>query len=412
MSITSIPPLGEGRQKRRRVAAIALATLAVGPLAACGDDDGGGGGGASSGPIKVGSIYSAGNGVDYSDAAAGTRAYFAKLNEAGGINGRKVEVSVENDGGDPAKAAAAARKLIGQGIVAMVGGASIVDCAVNQRLYESNKILNVPSLGSNPKCFASPNIVPVQNGAFGSAIATAQIAVKNLKAKRVQYITFDAPSGHDSAKPVQAYLKAAGNRSAGPTQYVAPGQDPTPAIIRAKRNNPDAIIVLAAPDVEIAIVKTLAQQGLAPSKIPVVGAATAYDARVPGALGPAGEGFYIASDYYPFEGPKPSQALQDFVAEMTKREPKAGRNIVSTSAWLGGELFTEAVKTAGDSLTRESFGTAFKAIKGFDNGMTANPITVGSGPPYVLNHNTFVVQIKDGKWAYQDQYPVTEYPPK
>jgi branched-chain amino acid transport system substrate-binding protein len=93
-------------------------------LAACGRDDsggGGGGGGGSSDPgitdtsIKLGSSYPfSGPASAYSAIPKALNGFFKKLNESGGVNGRKVEFVTYDDGYEPQRALANAKRLVEQ----------------------------------------------------------------------------------------------------------------------------------------------------------------------------------------------------------------------------------------------------------------------------------------------------------
>ncbi|MDQ5988148.1 MAG: branched-chain amino acid transport system substrate-binding protein, livK [Syntrophus sp. SKADARSKE-3] len=66
-----------------------------------------------------------------------------QLNDKGGLLGRKVEVVVEDDGGDPKTSALAAQRLVTKGIVAVVGtyGSSITEAS--QNIYNESKIIQI-----------------------------------------------------------------------------------------------------------------------------------------------------------------------------------------------------------------------------------------------------------------------------
>ncbi|MFV0257992.1 MAG: ABC transporter substrate-binding protein, partial [Acidimicrobiales bacterium] len=91
---------------------------------------GSGGGPATGEPIKLGAISSLSGIATFPEAAVAAQAVFDRFNEQGGLDGRPVELVVEDDGSDAAKAATAARTLVeDQKVVGMVGGASLLACA-------------------------------------------------------------------------------------------------------------------------------------------------------------------------------------------------------------------------------------------------------------------------------------------
>src|SRR6476620_10014944 len=51
----------------------------------------------------------------------GARLYFDKINAAGGVNGRKIELVTLDDRGNPATTAENTRQLLGQGVLSLFG---------------------------------------------------------------------------------------------------------------------------------------------------------------------------------------------------------------------------------------------------------------------------------------------------
>lgn len=111
-----------GRTLRLSMAVLAAAmaaALAI-MLAGCGEE----GGEATEEPLKIGAIVSltgtyAGLGQPEKNVI---EMEVKRINDAGGVNGREVEVIIEDDATDEAKAVAAATKLIEQdGVVALIG---------------------------------------------------------------------------------------------------------------------------------------------------------------------------------------------------------------------------------------------------------------------------------------------------
>ena len=117
--------------KARGLSRILLASLLVAALAVAGCSSGGSassGGGASGDkePIKVGAILSL-TGPYAALGAAEKKALdleVQRLNDAGGVAGHTIEVVVEDDATDEAKAVAAAAKLIDQDQVVAILGAT------------------------------------------------------------------------------------------------------------------------------------------------------------------------------------------------------------------------------------------------------------------------------------------------
>ena len=107
-----------GKARLMSLALIAMAALFV---AACGrdEDEGGGGGAAAPGvtksEIKIGGSYPfSGPASAYKTIADGAKAYFKKVNDEGGVNGRKIKFITLDDSYEPPKAVQNARRLVEQ----------------------------------------------------------------------------------------------------------------------------------------------------------------------------------------------------------------------------------------------------------------------------------------------------------
>jgi branched-chain amino acid transport system substrate-binding protein len=176
-----------------RLALLALLTIAALGAAACGDDDDDGGDGGSggseeqkaeSGPIKIGAAVDQTKLMKFFDgpalAAAQIRA--DEINAAGGVDGRKIEFSVQNTRLDPARTKAAASDLVN-------GGANVlwVTCDVDwatpavQEGIGANLLTVAPCIGTDqmsPKRFGEQGKLAFSYGnvAQDEGAALAQLA--------------------------------------------------------------------------------------------------------------------------------------------------------------------------------------------------------------------------------------------
>src|SRR5690348_5401465 len=150
--------------KTPRLRGVATTGVLVLALAACGSSTGGTGadsdiasvapGGVKCGlaketkatgkPIKIGAIATMSGGIDFSSAPKSAKAYFDCVNAHGGINGRPIEYSFEDDALDPQKASALASKFASDpDVVAMTGGASFIACAGNQPIFAKADLYDI-----------------------------------------------------------------------------------------------------------------------------------------------------------------------------------------------------------------------------------------------------------------------------
>src|SRR5699024_4553066 len=166
--------------KRKVISAVALAAAATMIVTGCRGADGAGG--AEGEPIVVGSVNTKSGPATFPEASQAAAAYFEKVNADGGINGRQIEYKALDDKGDPATAQSSARQLVGQDeAVALVGGASLIECEINASYYEQQKILSMPGIGVDPGCFSTPNIAPTNVGTLNDMTLTLMYGSEELK---------------------------------------------------------------------------------------------------------------------------------------------------------------------------------------------------------------------------------------
>src|SRR5690606_5094987 len=117
-------------------------------------------------------------------AAAG--AVFDRVNAEGGINGRHIEFISEDDGGDSALAAQAARRLVLEDeVVAFAGSSSMVECSANAAFYAQHDVVSITGAGVEPTCFESSHIAPVNAGSLAGYETLLQFAAEDLGAERI-----------------------------------------------------------------------------------------------------------------------------------------------------------------------------------------------------------------------------------
>src|SRR5690606_31592179 len=111
----------------RRALSLAAAVGAIVLAAGCSSGltaDGGGEAGSGDGPIKLGMLapFSGSESAFGDYMKNGAQLAVDEINADGGIDGRQVELIVEDDACDATTAVAGANKLVTSGVVASVGG--------------------------------------------------------------------------------------------------------------------------------------------------------------------------------------------------------------------------------------------------------------------------------------------------
>ena len=160
-------------------------------------------------PIRIGSVSTL-TGPGSTVAWRAAKAYFEAVNAAGGIGGRRIEYLVLDDRADPQAAQQAGARLAADaGIVALAGGSSVLECALNHAVYESAGLMSIPGAGVDPACFGSPAIAPVNAGPYVSTANALSFAREVLKRERLCVVAPALPGMVDAFRGVVARWAAA-----------------------------------------------------------------------------------------------------------------------------------------------------------------------------------------------------------
>ena len=270
-----------------RSAGVAAAAALL--LAGCAGSTGSGGGTGSNTAAKAdvmfGLIYSMSGalsayGQEYEDGFKIGLDYVTK--GTGKVNGHKIVVNYNDDGGDPAKAVSIAKDLIGQGYKA-IGGSSSSGVALQVApLAEQNKVLFISGAA------ASDAITGINRYTFRSGrqslqdVVTAKAMLGNIAGKKVLVFAQDSAFGQGNVAAVKAVFDGATVSSI----LVPPSaNDFTTYAKQAKDAKPDLVFVAWAGTTAQAMFSSLDQQGVIGSTTVATGLAEKATWPIFGAAG-------------------------------------------------------------------------------------------------------------------------------
>ncbi len=318
--------------------------------AACGSATG------SNDEIKVGILFSKSGALAITEESMYNAAMLAidEVNEAGGVNGKKLVPVYEDYGSDPAKAAEKIKKLIMQDkVVATIGGyTSASRLAMTPVVEQNNSVLIYPTFYEGEK--PSPNLiytgcVPNQQGdpfiPWLTENAGSKFFLMGTDTVYVALINSQAKTG----------LEAAGGTVVG-EEYVPNGHSDFSSIItKIKEANPDVIYCNLNGDSAVAFYKQYKQYGLDPEKMPIASFIT--DESMVQALGAENAaGHYTSVNYFNSIDTPANKAF------ISKYESKYGKETavtaVAEASYTSVYLLAQALEIAGDT-------SADKLIKAF-----------------------------------------------
>jgi branched-chain amino acid transport system substrate-binding protein len=382
---------------RIRISAVIAGTAAAAlALSACG---GGGAGSASSSgnTVKVGAWFPlTGPLAAYGVERAGADAYFKMVNEAGGINGKKIEYIVKDHASDSQQTVQIARELISKdNVVAIVAANGTAQTeATFPFVLQQSKVPILDVLGGSASWYDKP-----REGLFGfqtlyedQAAAVGAWAADD-GAKKILVVHSDPAAFVNVAKevgPAAKKINPSVNVSLLPVKF--PSTDYSPVVSQIKAQKPDAVVlILASPDAA-AYMKEAKLQGLA---APTYGYAPTVAASTLTLAGDAAEGFKAVQLVKSVNDPDPS--IKEFRAAMAKYEPNAHADTIELWGWAAAKVFVQTAKTIKSDITSQSLMAAFEKATNIDPGVA--PVMNYSKAQHLGTRQVQKVVVKNGKFV-------------
>jgi branched-chain amino acid transport system substrate-binding protein len=199
---------------------------------------------AADGPIKIGvqapitGEYAAeGQGIQN-----GVKLLIDQQNAAGGLLGRKFEMTVCDDEGKPATAAICARKLVNDGVIAVIGTYTSGAALAAAPIYAAANVIQT-SDGTSDELTAKGWKTFFRNAPPNSAEAlfTAEYLVKVKQYKRIAVLSDHSSFATGLADSVEQAVKAAGGNIIAKDFITANTQDYSAVLTKLKSMNPDVL---------------------------------------------------------------------------------------------------------------------------------------------------------------------------
>jgi len=277
-----------------RILGLLLAGLMLAAVSGCGST-GGSGSGSSAEPIRVGAILS----LTGPYAALGTSEKNAldlevkRVNDEGGVAGRRIEMVIEDDATDEAKAVAAATKLIEQDkVVAILGATGTGQSMAARTVVDRAGIPMISMAGGNaitgkfdPLVFQTP---------WPNSLVVPLVLKKMAADGRARIAVVSDSSGY--GKDGLAVITAEAPKSSltiVANEVFKPGDtDFSAQLTKAKNSGADSVLLWTAGKEGAAIVKQAESLGI---QVPMYGGSGQAKVEFPKGAGEAAEGFVFGT---------------------------------------------------------------------------------------------------------------------
>jgi branched-chain amino acid transport system substrate-binding protein len=316
-----------------------------------------------------------------------------KINKAGGLLGKKVELVTYDDRADAKEAVALAQKLIQQDkVVGLVAGSYSMPTRAVAPLFQDDGIPLVAAYAIHPDVTKAGDF-NFRNGFLGAVEgrAAAYTAVELLKAKKIALLTSDNDFGRTLAEGFNEYLaKFAKGRAevVMALTYPMSEKDFKPYLSKIKEVNPDVIFSSGYYFQTGPVLKQARELGM---KTQIIGEEGADSPKTLEIAGDAAEGFVIVTnlnrdDKRPF--------VQEFLKEYETRF-KIQPDMVGASAYDAFMILCNGIQRA-KSISGKAIRDTIAATKDYD-GLTG--VIKGFNKGEVVKE-VQVQQVKDGRFRY------------
>lgn len=373
---------------------IAVAAVSF-ALAACGGGAGeteaaaGGDSSATSGdPIYIGVIdaltgTNASNG-EYS--REGADMAMNKINEAGGVMGRPIEIVYEDDQGTEAGSTNAFQKIVSSYDLAAISLSKFSSMVLAMEQFIADEGIPAMCCGSSVNIEASttPNLFSSRKSDSGSGATIANFAAQELGVKKVAILHAPDALGTSMAPVVQENLEAQGVEVVSVQQFANQEKNFAPYIATIVSADVDCIISMAQQQEAGLIMAAVAEAGL---DVPCIGSSAFAQQIAIETSGGACEGWYSVTPFSPTATNEPAAS---WIAEYNELY---GRNPDMTSACMydAVTIFAQAMNETQST----EWADIVEYIKTLDGYEGVSTVFTYNGTP-MLSAAEYIVQIKDG----------------
>ena len=300
------------------------------------------------------------------DIRNGALAYFKKVNDGGGVHGRKIELATLDDANQVPRAEANTKKLVEeQGVFALFGYASAtLSRPALPYVAKHNVPFLSPFTGADPMRVFNKNVYNMR-ASYADELEKIVEHYTTFGIKRFAIVYYEDVVGKENLSAVERALK---KRNLAPVSLGAFKDRAKPDIEAGLKDvtkgNPEVVILTTLYKATADFIKLAQKSGFAAQMV---------SNSFPGAsplgkeLGKQGAGVAIAQDV-----PPPTRravpVVKEYQAAIEKQLGKKEYSFTSLESYVAAKVTVEALKRAGPKPTREGFMKALDGMKDYDAG--------------------------------------------
>ena len=283
--------------------------------------------------------------------AQGARLYFDRQNNAGGLNGRKIELVSVDDAGSPEQAAVNTKKLLSQGVLSLFGYVGSPQVTAVNSLLKDTDVLLFGSMAGADELRGSlyPNVYSIRPGySEEAAVITKHAETLGMKKLAILHAKDDeSMAALDSAERTMTSL--------GANLVLKASMEGADKVVAAK---PQSVLLISEPKGAATAIRELRAKGY---KGPIYGFSNTGESLLAEQLGASGAGVVLVR-----VTPRSDNAKSTLVRELLAdaAAAKLGKpNVYMLEGYIAAWAYTEALRKAGKDPSRAKLRKALDGLQ-------------------------------------------------
>lgn len=309
----------------------------------------------------------------------GAIAVYKQVNDAGGINGRKIEIVHEDDGCDAAKARAAVKKLISRDEVFMIHGGSCSAATFAARdsfIDEQVPFMVMAATLDRITTPTSPFIFSTVPTGSTDGLSMIRFVASNPAIRKIAMVR------HTDEWAESKLVAIRGEIAAGRLELVADevlqrnASDATAQVLKIKAAKPDAVLFVTYPGESAVFLRDARKYELPGPFIGTNSVMDLLDLAIRAGGQEAVKDVYVGAF---LKGPVDSEAMKPQADLVRKYFPDDKIQSLPFYGMAGAYTVIDALRRAGPDLTRKAFQAALEQTRDLPAGPSYCNITITAG---------------------------------
>ena len=294
----------------------------------------------------------------------GIEAAFREANEAGGVHGRRIELTSLDDAYEPEAAIANTQQLIGEGVFALIGAVGTpTSRSATPIAAEAGAPYIAPFTGAG--FLRDPEWANIINLRASYAQETEEMVERlwvDLGIRRIGILYQDDSYGRSGYNGVEGALARRGSKAVAVGRYTRNTSAVKAAVLDLLENDPGAVIMIGAYEPMATFIKWARRLG---SDALFLNVSFVGSNALAQELGPDGVGVLV-TQVVPFPEDDSLAVVAAYQRALAAYAPEAEPGFVSLEGYLAGRLAIAGLERCGRDLDRECFLASLRQSEAFD----------------------------------------------